>query len=498
MKAVLDLTKAITDRQYYNEQFSESDENGNRPEKKILFVAPQLSSKHLYKYILPFFSFYNERVYTAITGLEKYNPTQIADLRTTLNSREIMWADYIVIPFTTQDLTKPYGLYEAIREVNPNCKIVFFVDYNFYELQKDHPNWDLFNEFPNIKEATEKNIMFADKCFTNNAHLSSYLYKKINELANEKYVDVFDSIKVQFGYAITYFIDQEIVLQNVEFELHKPEPVINKEVFIKIAGVADEIKNDDLKAHKEKAKRLSGKAQSPKKVVIKTKKVVAEKKQDKVVVTKGKGVAKKGKSAKSEEPIVETITPPAIEYKKLERKYKIGIICSPNSYGDIQFYNQEYQKINQRYGDNVSLIFLGYDYKEDKVKILDGVNFEYVEQVSVIHYFKQLQNLELDVVFIPLRKNIFNITSETIHKYLECGLFNIPVIVEDMFPYNQIIINERNGFLYKGKENIMSELDKILDNYGVVKASGVQANLDVIRSFTYTPSNIALMYSIYD
>lgn len=130
MKAVLDLTKAITDRDYFDEQFSD-----NGKDKNILFVDPQLNSKHLYRFILPFFSFYNEKVYTAITNLTKYSPYgQIANFDPILTQKEIMWADYIVFPFTTASLTKPNGIYEAIREVNPNCKIVFCVDFNYYLL----------------------------------------------------------------------------------------------------------------------------------------------------------------------------------------------------------------------------------------------------------------------------------------------------------------------------------------------------------------------------
>jgi hypothetical protein len=68
---------------------------------------------------------------------------------------------------------------------------------------------------------------------------------------------------------------------------------------------------------------------------------------------------------KQEEPVIVT---------QLPKKYRIGIICSPNNYTDIKVYNDEFRKINEKYGDNVTLIFIGYDYKEDKQKILDGVN----------------------------------------------------------------------------------------------------------------------------
>jgi hypothetical protein len=244
MKAVLDLTKAITDKRYYTEQFE-----GSGTDKNILFIEPQLSSEHLYKYILPFFSFYNDNIYTAVTGLEKYSPfEQIVGIKTVPSYKEIMWANYIVFPFTTMDLSKDYGMYQAIREVNPNCKIVFFVDFNFYEVPEGHPHKELFT-FQNVIDSTERNIILADLCLTSNIHLCGYLLKKFTELSQTKYSNLED-ISVNFG-AIPYLIDEEIVLQNVDFEFSKPAPVINKDIFKKVAEVADEIKKEDLENNKE-------------------------------------------------------------------------------------------------------------------------------------------------------------------------------------------------------------------------------------------------------
>lgn len=510
MKAVLDLTKAITDRQYYDEQF-----HGGGSEKNILFVAPQLTSKHLYKFILPFFSFYNERVYTAITSLEKYNPfEQIVQLKVNLTQTEILWANFIVFPFTTMDLSKDYGLYQAIREVNPHCKIVFFVDFNFYNLPDEHPHKELFG-MQDIIDTTERNILYSDLCLTTNLFLRSYLLKMFEKLAETKYKDI-ETIPVNFG-AIPYLIDEEIVLQNVDFELNKPAPVINKDIFKKVADVAEEIKKEDLEVHKDKAVRLANKKSAPKKVTVKTTKVIADKnKKGKGKVVEKPNAKANGKNGKSnvkgnsngkiEEPIVETKNEmikevvsqePIPQVIPLPKKYRIGIICSMNNYHDIKFYNDVFQKINDRYGDNVSLIFVGYDYEEDKLKILDGVNFEYVKQVSIIHYFKQFQSLNLDLVFIPLEKNVHNVSSENLNKYLECGLFKIPVIVEDMFPYSQVILHQRNGFLYKGKESFFQELDAILTNTDLIKSVSEQAKKDVLGSYIYDQKNIEIISAIY-
>jgi hypothetical protein len=519
MKSVLDLTKAITDDDYYREQFSSG------ADKNILFVEPQLTSKHLYKFILPFFSFYNERVFTAITGLDKYDPyKQIVGIETNLNQKQIKWANYIVFPFTTMDLTKEYGVYQAIREVNPDAKIVFFIDFNFYDMPNDHPHKELFN-FPNALESVEKNILLSDLCLSNNLQLYRFIFKKFNNLASTKYADI-EEIPVRFA-CFPYFIDTQIVLQNVDFDFNKPESVINKDIFKKVAEVADELKKEDLDNNKDKAERLENK--KPKKNEPKTVKIESKK--------RGRPKKEENKSEQTEEQESQVAPPENQEIKSeqqqetqseqtqseqtqseqtqseqtqseqtseqpdsienLPKKLRVGIICSKSSYGDIKSYNQEFQQINDKYGDDITLIFLGYDYDEDESKILDGVNFEYTKQVSIIHYFKQLQGLNLDLVFIPLRKSIFNITSEGINKYLECGVLKIPIMVDDMFPYNQLIVNERNGFLYGGKQNFLIEFDKIVRNPDLIKTVGDGSRKDVIKNYTYTPNNMEVMHSIY-
>jgi glycosyltransferase involved in cell wall biosynthesis len=103
----------------------------------------------------------------------------------------------------------------------------------------------------------------------------------------------------------------------------------------------------------------------------------------------------------------------------------------------------------------------------------------------------------LDFVFIPLRKNNFNISSESINKYLECGLLKIPIMVDDMFPYNQLIVNQRNGYLYKNKENFISELESILKNPDLLKNVSEDCRKDVIKNYTYNSATMEVMNSIY-
>ena len=105
-----------------------------------------------------------------------------------------------------------------------------------------------------------------------------------------------------------------------------------------------------------------------------------------------------------------------------------------------------------------------------------GFNFEFVKKVSIIHYFKQLRALNIDVLFIPLIKNIYNITSENYNKYLEAALLNIPVLTININPYNKLIQNKLNGFLFNETNDFFRSVEILILDKTMIKQAGTAAN----------------------
>ena len=267
MKPILDLIKAMTDTEYYDSQFQESGE-----EKNILFVSPELSGKHLYRYIIPYFSLCNEKINTAITGLEKYDSNYITTSKMMLKPAQVVWADYIVFPFTLRELTATKGnVYDMIRSINPKAKIVYCVDFNYYELSTLHPYYNYFtNEVVSI---VDDNIFFSDICLVSNLYLQGYLVKKIKEYMQTKYREQNTSLKIS---TMPYIFDVEIVLQNVEFEPEEAHEVFpeqlhsDREKISEIKEVAEEVKKNDLETKKNKSNGKTTNKPRRKPIVIPT------------------------------------------------------------------------------------------------------------------------------------------------------------------------------------------------------------------------------------
>lgn len=187
------------------------------------------------------------------------------------------------------------------------------------------------------------------------------------------------------------------------------------------------------------------------------------------------------------------------DQKKKSRAFRIGVIVNGCNYEDIKYYNEQFRKINKLYRHKVTLVFFGYRPEDDILNALEGVDFEYVKPVSIVHYFKQLNSLTIDLLFIPLVKTVFNTTSENYNKYLEAGVLKIPVIVPDIYPYNKLIRDTINGFMFPDREQFIPYLKNLLaTQLGLIRLCANHANKDVMENYNYSQKNMEIISNLFD
>jgi glycosyltransferase involved in cell wall biosynthesis len=399
MNVINHIFKDIDNEEFFTNQFKEIHWN-----KNVLFINPQLNGRHFYKYLMPYLCMYEYDAWaTAITGIDKYKPIkEYESVKIPLNSMQILWADYIVFPFTFDDLTESY---KNLRKINPQVNIVFNVDFNYYELSKQH---SLYNDFQdrNAIENIEKNIFYSDLTLTTNTKLTEVILDKFKELYETKFKG--EEIFVTIG-TMPLFIDTEVILENVE----------------------------------KNVPRLS------------------------------------------------------LEEQQVLR---VGIIATNYTWEDISSYKEQFKKIKTELGTKVKFFVFGFDgvdIETNKKCFPEGFDFEFVKPCTIIHYYKQLRNLQLDLLFVPLRKNTFNETSENYNKFLEAGLFNIPTMVYDIFPYNQIIKNGDNGIILTKKDEFVERLKFFIENRTELSRIGNNANKFVLDNFLITEQVVSIIDDIY-
>ena len=399
MKSIADVCITLQDKEFYDNQFKEIHWN-----KNVLFINPQLSGRHFYKYLLPYVTMYEFSAWaTAVTSIDKYKPNkEYESIKIPLHSVEILWADYIVFPFGFDDLTESY---KNLRKINPNVVIVYNVDFNFYELPKNHP---IFKDFTDRKaiENIETNIFNSDLTFTTNSKLTDFLLEKFKELQETKFKG--QESYVSIG-TLPLFIDEEIVLENCDSEI------------------------------------------------------------------------------------------PALSFEE-QTQLRIGIVATNYTWDDINSYKDIFAKVKTEFGDKVKFFLIGFDgidYFTKKSCFPDGFEFEHIKPCTIVHYYKQLRNLQLDIMFVPLKKTTFNETTENYNKFLEASLFKIPVMVADVFPYNKILYDGDNGIVLRKKEDFLDKVRLFLQNRGELKRIGENAYKVINDNFSINERNIEIIDNIY-
>jgi len=402
MKEILDVFKSLRDdKEFYDSQFAQIHWN-----KNVLFVNPQLNGRHFYKYIMPYIVMYEFDAWsTALTSMDKYKPNkEYESVKVPVTSKQIMWADYIVFPFTCDSLLDTYS---KVRSINPNIRIVFNVDFNYYKLSKLHPLHEKFSKEESISNI-EENIFYSDLTLCTNAKLVDFLKEKFDKELNGNKFKGIDS-HVQIG-GFPILIDENLVLENIEIEV--PElPDYESDVM------------------------------------------------------------------------------------------RIGIVATNYTWEDINSYKEQLKEVKDKMGDKVKFFIIGFDgidHFSGKSCFPDGFDFTYIKPATIVHYFKQLRNLKLDLLFIPLRQNEFNMTSENYNKFIEASVFSIPVMVYDIFPYNEIIRNGDNGIILTKKKDFIERLEFFNQNRSELKRIGSNAHDFVLENFTFNEENLAIIDDIYN
>lgn len=399
MKIIQDIYKGINTPDFLNNQIAEVHWN-----KNVLFVNPQLNGRNFYKYLLPYVIMFEYDVWgTAITSLEKYKPNREYELVSVpMNSRQILWADYIVFPFTNQELEP---LFEKIKKINPSIKIIFNVDFNFYLLSKNHPLHDTFGE--DTFETIENNIFHSDITLVSNSKLCQYLIDKFKkELSENRFKG--KKSKVEIG-TFPYLIDKELILENVRLDTPKIENPNNQ--------------------------------------------------------------------------------------------LRVGIIGTNYVWEDINSYKDMIKEVCENTKNKVKFVMIGFDGIDNKTGkncFPSNCDVEIIKPCTIIHYYKQLKSLKLDLLFIPLRFNEFNQTSENYNKFLEAGLFKIPVMVYNTFPYNEIIKNGNNGVILTKKKEFVEKVEFFEKNRDELKRMGESAYKLVTSNFIYDKDNLPIVDRIFN
>lgn len=179
-----------------------------------------------------------------------------------------------------------------------------------------------------------------------------------------------------------------------------------------------------------------------------------------------------------------------------KQPFTIGIICNGYNDADILYYVKEFRLINRLFKDRVRLLFIGYNPESN---ILDGINYDYTKPVSINHFFKHLKAMKVDMLFIPAVQSVYNESSENYNKFAEAAIFGIPIITVSQYPYNIIIKDLNNGFLYESRETFIEYIKDLLGKkLHTIKVCGMNALETHLQYLSYDKNTVPSLIEAFD
>lgn len=323
--------------------------------------------------------------------------------RVPITSREILWADFIVIPFTTQPLKE---VYEHIRKINPKAVIAFHLDFNFYEIPKTDPLKDMFDE-ENIQNI-EDNIFHSSVTYCANPALMKYVDKKFSSKEMVKrYKD--DKTEVQLA-VYPMLIDLDTTLENVP-----KEPGVREDTSL-----------------------------------------------------------------------------------------RIGVFASDRDWANLNAWKKQLYNVQEKHGDKVKFVVFGFDGihpETEKSCFIENFQFEYIKPCSIVHYYKQIQELYLDFLFVPAVNNVYNKTSRSYTEFIDASIFQVPLIIPDVEPLSDLIRSRGTGdeksippfgIVLDKKDGLLDIADKYVktENREEIYAMGEMAQRAMYDTFAYHDVNV--------
>lgn len=177
--------------------------------------------------------------------------------------------------------------------------------------------------------------------------------------------------------------------------------------------------------------------------------------------------------------------------------FKLGIVANGYNWADIAEILPQLVAAKAAHGNKVIFYIFGYVDSEESAVALEGLECYVVKPVSIIHWLKCLEQCKLNGMIIPMRKILFNATSENLNKFLESGLLGVPVIAPQMPPYSDVIVDQNNGFLYSSLDHLGKVIDLVVTDPVLCANIGLNATAYVTKEFGHSEATQKFYYEAF-
>jgi hypothetical protein len=141
-----------------------------------------------------------------------------------------------------------------------------------------------------------------------------------------------------------------------------------------------------------------------------------------------------------------------IERPKEQGKYRILLLADSDDFDDINAFRDTINSIMISV-PQAKIYVLGNDFIYENKNPLRFVNYIRVPYESMIDYYRIIWNMNPDLAIIPMKKQTFY---RSYYKILELGVFGIPTVAMNEYPYNHLLKKDLHILLAGQKKTFVN------------------------------------------
>jgi hypothetical protein len=149
-----------------------------------------------------------------------------------------------------------------------------------------------------------------------------------------------------------------------------------------------------------------------------------------------------------------------IERPKEPSKYRVLLMADSDDFDDINSFRDTINNIMISV-PQAKIYVLGNNFFYENKNPLRFINYTRVPYDNMIDYYKIIWNMNPDLAIIPMKKQTFY---RSYYKVLELGVFGIPMVAMNEYPFNHLLKKDIHILLAGQKKTFINYVKYVLEN----------------------------------
>lgn len=177
--------------------------------------------------------------------------------------------------------------------------------------------------------------------------------------------------------------------------------------------------------------------------------------------------------------------------------FTVCVLAGDNQWSDIESCVPALIKAKKKYKNNLKILFFGINKnKEGWGKIVKGLEYTPEGAVPIWKYYHKLAELNPHLVLVPSDKSDYTLRSSDYKRFIDCAILGIPVITPKANPYDVLIKDKENGFLYDTDEDFCNILDTLIADPKLAIEAGGTAKVYAEDNLSYNRDKIQRLINL--